>query len=414
MDHRERILAAISHQPLDRIPTDMWATPEVQEKLFAHFGVDTAHGTAPGTIYAGGGRLSRDVAAILELWDRLDIDGILTVMPPYCGPALPEDLLPGSGDVTFDEWGMGSRRQEYGSGAYDEQVVFPLAAAETIADLEHYRWPDPDWYDYEALPALVAKCRGRAVCCGYAAPFYFHNMLRGLELSLMDPILRPEFTQHLLARLSDFFTEFHRRCFVALDGAADMTSVNDDFGAQNGLLISPRVFDRFYRAPLQARFDQAKAFGLKVFHHDDGDLRPLLPRLVEMGIDILNPIQWRCGGWDLAELKARYGARLCFHSAVDNQQTLPFGTPDDVRDEVKRLVQTLASDGTGLILGPATTSRRSHPFKTSSPCMRPRPNTALPARLREAQLSLGARGALRLRFTPLRMPRAPRLSCARL
>ncbi len=79
---------------------------------------------------------------------------------------------------------------------------------------------------------------------------------------------------------------------------------------------------------------------------------PLLPTLVEMGIDILNPVQWRCGNWDLAALKRTYGARICFHSAVDNQVTLPFGTPDDVRAEVKWLIETLGCDRTGFILGP--------------------------------------------------------------
>ena len=177
-------------------------------------------------------------------------------------------------------------------------------------------------------------------------------MLRGLELSLMDPILRPDFTHHLLARLSDFFTEYHRRCFEALGGLADMTQVTDDFGAQHGLLISPRVFDQFYHAPLQRGIDLAKSHGVIVFHHDDGDMRPLLPRLVEMGIDILNPIQWRCGDWDLQALKEQVGQRLCFHGAVDNQQTLPFGTPADVRAEVKHLIETLAGDRTGFILGP--------------------------------------------------------------
>jgi uroporphyrinogen decarboxylase len=296
----------------------MGATPEGQEKLFAAFGIDTARNTSPGGVSLGGGRLTRDVTAILELWDRLGVDGILMIMPPYRGPTLPE-----GGDISFNEWGMGSRRQSYEAGEYSEQVLYPLAGAETIADLEDFRWPDPDWYEYASLPALAAQCGGRAICCGYTAPFYYHNMLRGLELSLMDPILRPEFTEHLVGRISDFFTEFHRRCYVALQGAADMTQVTDDFGSQSGLLISPRVFDRFDRAPLQRAMDLAKGFGLKVFHHDDGDLRPLLPRLVEMGIDILNPVQWRCGEWDLAELKARYGASLCFHSAVDNQQTLP-------------------------------------------------------------------------------------------
>ena len=91
-------------------------------------------------------------------------------------------------------------------------MIYPLAGAETIADLEAYRWPDPTG-TIAALPGLATRFAGRAVSCGYTAPFYFHNMLRGLELSMMDPILRPDFTRHLLARLSDFFTEYHRRCF---------------------------------------------------------------------------------------------------------------------------------------------------------------------------------------------------------
>jgi uroporphyrinogen decarboxylase len=89
-----------------------------------------------------------------------------------------------------------------------------------------------------------------------------------------------------------------------------------------------------------------------VFHHDDGDCRTLLPALVEMGIDVLNPIQWRCGDWDLRALKRDYGGHFCFHSAVDNQQTLPFGSPDDIRAEVRMLVETLGSDGTGFIIAP--------------------------------------------------------------
>ena len=227
--------------------------------------------------------------------------------------------------------GMGYRNQGYGSGVYGEQVHYPLAEAQTIADLTAYHWPDPDWYDYAALPGLIARSRQRATCVGYTAVFYYHNLLRGLELSLMDPLERPDFTQYLEARLSDFFNEYHRRCFEATRGLADMTQVTDDYGSQTGLLISPRVYDTFYRGPMQRAIDLAHSYGLLVFHHDDGDCRKLLPRLIEMGIDLLNPIQWRCGSWDLAALKRDYGARLCFHSAVDNQYTLPFGSPDEVR-----------------------------------------------------------------------------------
>jgi uroporphyrinogen decarboxylase len=336
MDHRERILAAIHHRPVDRLPTDMWATPEVYCKLFTYLQVDT----------------------VLALCDRLGIDGIFHIAPPYIGPDLRRE-----DDYWENEWGMGYRPQPYEAGVYSEQIHYPLAEAETIADLDRYPWPSPDWYDYTALPALAAQYPGRAIECGYTAIFYYHNLLRGLELSLMDPLLRPDFTRYLVQRLSDFFTEYHRRCFEAARGLIDITQVTDDWGSQRGLLVSQQIFETFYRVPTQRAIDLARSYGIAVFHHDDGDMRPLLPTLTEMGIDILNPIQWRCGDWDLELLKAEYGNRLTFHGGVDNQQTLPFGTPKEVRAEVKHLVKTLASDGTGFILAPCHNLQANTPLE---------------------------------------------------
>ncbi len=346
MNHRERILAAIHRQPLDKIPTDMWATPEVWEKLFTHFQIDAGQNSATQKASIVGNRVW-PLEATLELYDRLEIDGILTVSPPYIGPPLRREA-----DYTENEWGMSHRRQTHTTGSYMEQERYPLAAAASIDDLKAYPWPDPDWYDYAALPGLIARCRGRAIGCGYTAIFYYHNLLRGLELSLMDPLLRPEFTHYLLSRISDFFSEYHRRCFEAAPGLIDVTQVTDDFGTQRGLMISPHSFDAFYRQPMQRAIDLAHAHDIAVFHHDDGDIRQLLPVFVDMGIQVLNPIQWRCGDWDLDALKAQFGDRLCFHGGVDNQQTLPFGTRADVQAEVKRLIGSLACDGTGLILGP--------------------------------------------------------------
>jgi uroporphyrinogen decarboxylase len=325
MNHRERILAAVRHQPVDRWPTDIWATPEVFARLRAHLGVSTN----------------------IEVYDALDIDGIIGITPPYIGPALVH-----TAEYQVNEWGMGNRAQAVDSGSYDEQVYYPLAQAETIADLEAYPWPSPDWYDYSALPALAAQYPGRAIECGYTACFFFHNLLRGLEASLMDPMLRPEFTRYFVQRVSDFFTEYHRRCFEAARGLIDFTQVTDDLGFQTGLLISPRVFAEFYAPAMRRAIDLAHSYGLTVFHHDDGDLRGLLPQLADLGIQVLNPIQWRCGNWDLPALKAEYGARLCFHGGIDNQHTLPFGTPADVQAEVQRLKSTLGADGTGYIIAP--------------------------------------------------------------
>jgi len=262
------------------------------------------------------------------------------ITPPYIGP-----VLPVKNGIRYDEWGMGYRIQDYGSGSYDEQVVFPLNKATTLQELEAFPWPSPSWYDYSVLPDLAAQYPERAIECGYTAIFYWHNRLRGLEQSLVDPLLNPEMTEYLLLRVSDFFTEYHTRCFAALQGKLDITQVTDDFGGQFGLLISPKVFDRFYRQPIQRAIDLAKSYNVLAFHHDDGDCRPLIPRLVEMGIDVLNPIQWRCGNWDLEALKTGYGEKICFHSAVDNQHTLPFGTPEQIRDEVRERFKALGPGG---------------------------------------------------------------------
>ena len=325
MNRRQRVLAAVRRQPVDRLPTDMWATTEVFDRLCAHFKVDTK----------------------VALYDCLGIDGIFGIAPPYTGPAPLE-----GDDYWEDAWRMGYRKQQYATGVYSEQVHFPLACAETIEDLKAFPWPSPDWYDYAQIPGLAAEFPERAIMCGYTAVFYWHNKLRGLELSLLDPLLRPDFTHYLIERISDFFSEYHRRCFEAGRGVIDITQVTDDFGSQHGLLISPAIFEQFYRQPMQRGVDLARSHGILVFHHDDGDLRALLPTLVGMGIDILNPIQWRCGDWDLAALKREFGGRIAFHGAVDNQETLPFGTAAEVRAQVKRLVETLGADHTGFIIAP--------------------------------------------------------------
>lgn len=136
------------------------------------------------------------------------------------------------------------------------------------------------------------------------APFFLHNKLRGLENSLMDPYDDPEFTHYLMNRISDFMYENHKRMFEACEGLIDLTQVTDDFGSQTGSMISLDTFREFYKPYFKSFNDLAKSFGIKVFHHDDGSMRPLLPDLVELGIDILNTIQHNCPGMDMKELKS--------------------------------------------------------------------------------------------------------------
>ncbi len=325
MNARERMLAAINHQPVDRIPTDIWATREVWAKLRAHFGEGV------------------DIMAVLH------IDGMAGVGAEYVGPPLP--AAPAGESV--DYWGIRRKAVAYQAGSYDEQTFYPLAEARSIDDLDGYAWPRTDWFDYSRMRDNALQARQtQVVACGYMAPFYFHNMLRGLEQSLIDPLETPDFTHELLRRITDFFIEHHRRMFQACDGLIDLCQVTDDLGSQTGPMIGLNLYREFY-APCHKRcIDLCRQFGIKVFHHDDGSCQPFLPDLVAMGIDILNPIQWRCPGMDMQELKGRFGKRICFHGAIDNQQTLPFGSTEDVRAEVRRCIDILACDGTGYILAP--------------------------------------------------------------
>lgn len=195
-------MAAINHETLDRIPTDYWGTGEVTEMLFRHLGCES----------------------YLEMYDRLGIGGIVGVGPPYIGPTLPE--CDGGFWGGLQAWGMRFKRQAYDGGVYWEQTHYPLDAAETLEELEAYPWPDPDWYDYEELACQCRQYPDHAVKVGLP-PFYYHNILRGLAQSLMDPLLRPEFTHYLIQRISDFFAEYHRRCFEAGRGLVDITQVMD-------------------------------------------------------------------------------------------------------------------------------------------------------------------------------------------
>jgi uroporphyrinogen decarboxylase len=329
MNSRERVLAAIHHLPVDRIPTDIWATGEVIERLRTHFGT------------------------IENAMEQLHIDGLPGVSAEYIGPPFPE--FPDGTDqgtaVFYGIWGMRLRKQIYADGVYLEQANYPLSQAKTIDDLAAFPWPNPDWFDYSRMREQAVKIhQTHAVSCGYMAPFYLHNLLRGLETSLVDPLEDPEFTHFLLQKICDFEYEYHLRMFQACEGLIDVAQVTDDLGSQTGPLIRMKTYREFYKPHHRRFIDLCHNFGIKVFHHDDGSMRLFLPDLVEMGIDILNPVQWTCPNMDMLELKQEFGSRICFHGAIDNQRILPFGTPGEVRAEVRHCIDSLASDKTGYIL----------------------------------------------------------------
>jgi uroporphyrinogen decarboxylase len=324
MTRRERVLAAMRRQPVDRIATDIWATPEVFEALHGHF---------------GGPELMREA---------LHLDGITHLFPPFRGTL--QKAPPGE---HVDFWGMRFKQVSYGSGSYMEQISTPMAEIQSLDDLSRFQWANLDDFDHDALrPKVADAVKTECVMIGYMSPFLLHNQLRGLEQSLMDPLEDPELAHAIIGGICDWLIEHHRRMFEACDGLGDITQVTDDYGSQHGPMISLDIFREFYLPHLKRMIDLAKSHGIMVMHHDDGAMSDFLPDLVDAGIDVLNPIQWRCPGMEPQRLKEGFGERIAFHGGLDNQETLPHGSTDDVRRETRWLIDTLATDGTGYVFAP--------------------------------------------------------------
>ncbi len=172
--------------------------------------------------------------------------------------------------------------------------------------------------------------------------------LRGLEQMMLDMILDPDLANHLL----DIPYHYHLTAAKKLASlGVDMIWTGDDVGSQNQMLISPDMWRTFLKPRMANFISELKAINpaVKVAYHSDGDVEPIIPELIEIGIDVLNPIQ--PASMDPAEIKRKYGDKLCFWGTVDEQHTLPFGSPADVEAEVRERLHTVGQDG-GLILAP--------------------------------------------------------------
>ncbi len=321
MTPRERWLAVLTRQKPDRVPMDYWATPEASRNLMQYLGCSSME----------------------EVYDRLHIDAVAGVGPRYVGPPPPEGQ---------DIWGVRHRQIEYETGVYSEPVNHPLAACNSVDEIEaSYVWPSPDWWDYSDIPQQADKAGDRPIRGGGSEPFLQYCVLRGLEQAMMDLIENPDIVEYGLGKLFDLAYEMTARIYEQAPGKVMITYIAEDMGSQESLLFSPAQIKRFLLPGMKRMIDLAHQAGAYVFHHNDGAVRPIIPTMIEAGIDVLNPIQWRCTGMDREGLKRDFGDRLVFHGGVDNQYTLARGTADEVRAEVEDNLRILGEGG-GYILAP--------------------------------------------------------------
>jgi uroporphyrinogen decarboxylase len=311
---KERMRRALQRQPVDRIPTQINYTAEMGARLAAH--LDVPLNQLPQRL---GNHLLR---VDLSYAKRLSVDG----------------------KASYDWWGVGWDTETEGYWPADT----PLADS---TDLDRFPWPDPT---AEGLLDGATQAIARDEGVHFVAPNFGFALferawsLRGFENLLMDLLLNEGFVEDLLERITEIQVALARR-FVAL--GVDGGYFGDDYGAQKGLIFSPKIWRKLFKPRLARMFAVFREAGLPVILHSDGDIAPLLPDLVEIGLTVLNPVQPEV--LDLAWLKSSFGDQLAFYGGVSTQTVLPQGNPAEVKRAVEEAVHILAADGTGLLLAPS-------------------------------------------------------------
>ncbi|NQU11749.1 hypothetical protein HQ590_13225 [bacterium] len=330
MTSRERVLAAARRQPTDRPPTGLRCTAEAWAALRQHLGVATND----------------------DVLDALDVD-LRYVAPPFIGPPERSAVMLGSEGTDF--WGCRSRRVTNQFQTYFEFEFHPLAEAQTVADIERHDWPPVDWWDYDAVPAAIATANRkepRAISFFAGGSFESPWYLRGQEQFLIDLYENPALVDAICSRVTEFYCERARRTLAAAPGQIDIPYSGGDVGSQRGMLLDPAVWRQRikpYSAQLITPFKQQ---GYTTFYHSCGSIVPVIDDFIEMGLDILDPLQVGAAGMAPEELFPRFGDRLSFHGGIDVQRLLPRATPQQVYDETTRLISILGQRH-GYIVAPS-------------------------------------------------------------
>ena len=337
MTSKERVNIAVSRKTPDRVPVDYWGDKITTAGLKKTVCIDDTE----------------------ELYRFLGIDLRYIEGTVYTGPKLKvyED---GSSD---DIWGVRRKNILFCTnnpqkGSYEHVTHNPLAAAETARDIEKYSgWPSPDHFDYSVLADQAGQYQDMCIVCGgdrlnRMAQLKPAMYLRGVEQCMLDIALNPDIFSAIIIKETEFFLEYGKRLFEQARGKADIFFMGDDFASQNGMLMSLEDWRKYLKPGFRAYIDLAHRYDLKVMHHTCGAVYELIPDFIDCGLDILQSLQPGAKGMDLKKIKHEYGKYICFQGGIDIQKTMPHGTPDDVKNEVRDRIRTLGEGG-GYILGTA-------------------------------------------------------------
>lgn len=356
MKHRERILTAMRREEPDRVPFDIKLTAPKHDELVERTGAtdpyeyfDLDYRYVPVKQPRSLPDFSRYFVGRVPDWPEMStVDCLQETWPGASGY-----FIMGEHHTAMNEWG---EYRIYGDdiGQSYHRKIYPLDGHQcTVADIEEYPYPDLfAEYRYEGVAEAIQaihKCSLAAVLFWEMTIFEKAWRIRGMEELMMDFIINPDLAERLLDEVA------RRTGYLALryaQAGVDIIQFGDDIGSERAMMISPKVWRKFLKPRMAKIIDEVKAANpqLLVLYHSDGSFEPVIPDLIEIGVDILNPVQPE--SMDIAKLKKSYGDRLSFWGGIGVQTTMPFGTPDDVRMAVKKTIE-VAGQGGGLVVSPA-------------------------------------------------------------
>lgn len=353
MTHRERALAALSHQEPDRVPMDLAGTRNSGITLQAYDHLLDWLGMAGESALLerhGSARLMGVAKVDEEILNRLDVDfRIVHMGAPDGWPGREVD-----GETYEDEWGVVRRRPP--TSLYYDMIHSPLAGEITLDDILRFPWPDPD--DEGLYRGLRERAKTLRETTDFAIIMHTSDIcihtsqyMRGFEDWYMDFRAHPDLICALMDAVLEIRLHTARRSLELVGDLVDVVSVGDDVADQRGPQVSPAMFRQYIKPRFARYYDMVHSLtSAKIVHHSCGSVYKLLPDFIDLGIDAIHPVQVTAADMETARLKQEFGDQLVFWGGIDTQHVLPRGSVEEVRQEVRRRIGDLAPGG-GYVLG---------------------------------------------------------------
>jgi uroporphyrinogen decarboxylase len=339
MDARERVLTSLNHQEPDRCPINFRATQAVIDVVCAYYKKNYS-----------------------ELLNYLNVD-FREVIPDYIGPRLKID-----GETSYDVWGVG-RHEALTETSRDVYINYsPLSEAESVEDIRHHKWPTADLFNFENMEEKCAPFEGYAISGpgihaeGYHGAFHLLTYLFGMEKAMMYLAMKEDLIQESIRHINEFHLDYYEKMLKAAKGKIDFVFYKDDFGSQNSLLISRKMFLHYFAPGLKQLTALTQSYGATLILHSCGSVIKLIPDFIDVGVKVLDPVQTSAKDMDISVLKEEFGDKLTFHGAIDTQQFLPKSSPSEVREVVKKTIEILGKGG-GYFFSPSHRIQQDTPVE---------------------------------------------------